>query len=252
MIHTFKNKLRRVVKKYQLRAEVSKLKPEEKKIVFGLHDKGLTYLPAKKLINIINTCNHIRETNLPGIFIEAGCALGGTSILISKQKKSNRPFYIYDVFGMIPPPTQEDSQDVHQRYQTIVNGQSKGLNGNKYYGYEENLYKIVQSNLKDFEIDCQTQEVHLIKGLVQNTMKIKEPVAFAHIDVDWYEPVKTCLEQIFPNLVVGGSLILDDYYDWGGCRKATDEYLLKIVGEYAMDDSYGSVKITRTHPKVTQ
>jgi asparagine synthase (glutamine-hydrolysing) len=85
----------------------------------------------------------------------------------------------------------------------------------------------------------------LIEGLVQETMVITEPVVFAHIDVDWYDPVKTCLQQIWPNLVKGGSLILDDYHDWGGCRKATDEYFRNFVGEFSTDDSYGSMKITR-------
>lgn len=85
----------------------------------------------------------------------------------------------------------------------------------------------------------------LVKGLVQETMKIDQPVAFAHIDVDWYDPVITCLERIFPNLVVGGSIILDDYHDWGGCRKATDEYLRRVAGQYVLDDSAGSMKITK-------
>lgn len=245
MIYKIKRVVKRIVKRRNDSRITSNLKPKEKELISNLIDKGLTYLSKKKLTNIINTCNKINENNLPGVFIEAGCALGGTSILISKLKTLERPFYIYDVFGMIPPPTKEDTQDVHERYKTIVKGKSSGLKGNKYYGYEENLYEIVQSNLRCFNIDWKKEKVILIKGLVQDTMKINEPVAFAHIDVDWYEPVKTCLEQIFPNLVIGGSLILDDYYDWGGCRKATDEFLRKIVGQFSMDDSNGSVKITR-------
>jgi len=245
MIGKIKNKIKRTITQRQVKRLKSNLKPEEKDLIHDLRKKGLTYLSEIKLIGIVNACNEIREAERQGFFIEAGCALGGTSILISKQKSEERPFQVYDVFGMIPPPTKEDTEDVHDRYQTIVEGKSEGLNGNKYYGYEENLYEKVQSNLKSFGIDCQKESVRLIKGLVQDTMKINEPVAFAHIDVDWYEPVKTCLEQIFPNLVVGGCIILDDYYDWGGCRKATDEYLRQIVGEFSLDDSYGSMRLTR-------
>ena len=76
-------------------------------------------------------------------------------------------------------------------------------------------------------------------------MTIKQPVAFAHIDVDWYDPVKTCLERIFPNLIVGGSLILDDYHDWGGCRKAVDTYLQTVNGEFRLNDSAGSLQIIK-------
>jgi asparagine synthase (glutamine-hydrolysing) len=87
--------------------------------------------------------------------------------------------------------------------------------------------------------------VTLVKGLVQDKMKIDQSIAFAHIDVDWYEPVITCLKRVFPNLVVGGSIILDDYHDWGGCRAATDEFLREVSGQYSIDDSAGSLKITR-------
>ncbi len=44
---------------------------------------------------------------------------------------------------------------------------------------------------------------------------------------------------------LGGSIILDDYHDWGGCKKATDEFLQTVVGQFALDDSAKSMKITR-------
>ena len=146
---------------------------------------------------------------------------------------------------MIPPPTDEDGKDVKDRYSDIRQGRSKGLGGNKYYGYEDNLYEIVQSNLQEFGIDQVQKNVSLIKGLVQDTMKVDQPIALAHIDVDWYDPVKTCIERIVPYLVVGGILILDDYSTWSGCRKATDEYFRGIAEQFQMDDSAGSMKIVR-------
>lgn len=108
-----------------------------------------------------------------------------------------------------------------------------------------NLYEQVQENLHEFACDREEKSIALVKGLVQNTMLLEAPVAFAHVDVDWYEPVRTCLERICPRLTEGGSLILDDYHDWGGCRKATDEYLRGSVGKFELDDSAGSMKLTR-------
>jgi len=222
-----------------------KLSSEDQEIIKQIRSAKLTYLSNRKLQSIVNTCHAIEDANLSGVFMEAGCALGGSSILIASLKNDERALYVYDVFGMIPPPTEEDTQDIHDRYQIIVEGKSKGIDGNKYYGYEEDLYEKVQANLKSFGIDPERQSVFLIKGLVQDTLKIDQPVTFAHIDVDWYDPVKTCLERIFPNLVSKGSIILDDYHDWGGCRKATDEYLRKVTGQFSLDDSAGSMKITR-------
>lgn len=187
----------------------------------------------------------IERAQLRGIFIEAGCALGGTSILIASLKNPDRPLFVYDVFGMIPAPTEHDPPDVHKRYETIISGSSVGLGGNKYYGYEPNLYNLVKRNFVNFGVDPERRSVFLIKGAVQDTLKVEKPVAFAHIDVDWYDPVKICLERIFPNLVSGGCIVIDDYLDWGGCKKATDEYLTTVQGQFVLDNSAGSLKIEK-------
>lgn len=224
---------------------LSRLPSEDRELIFRIRSKKLSYLSDKKLASLSNTCRTIEKSKIPGAFIEAGCALGGSAILIATIKDPSRQFLIFDVFGMIPSPTEEDTEDVHDRYKTIVDGNSVGIDGDIYYGYQENLYDVVKSNLTNFGIMCDQKSVSLIKGLVQDTMKIDYPVAFAHVDVDWHEPVMTCLERIFPRLSVGGSIILDDYHDWGGCRKATDEFLRGVTGKFVLDDGAGSLKITR-------
>ncbi|HZW13621.1 MAG TPA: TylF/MycF/NovP-related O-methyltransferase [Noviherbaspirillum sp.] len=226
-------------------AALSNLRGEDSKLIARNRSRNLTFLTDGKLASLVESCREIEARNIPGIFAEAGCALGGSAILISLLKNANRPFQVYDVFDMISPLTEEDTPDVHERYKTIKGGASKGIGGEQYSGYQEDLYTLVQSNLKQFGIDQQAQQVSLIKGLIQDTMYIDQPVAFAHIDVDWYEPVMTCLERIMPNLSVGGSVVLDDYHDWGGCRKAADEYFHGRRGRFVMDDSAGSMKITK-------
>ena len=88
--------------------------------------------------------------------------------------------------------------DVHDRYRIIVEGKSKGIGGDNYYGYVDNLYEVVQSNLSSFGINSKERSVLLIKGLVQETLKIDQPVAFAHIDVDWYAPRYDVSDASFP------------------------------------------------------
>ena len=227
-------------------AQLAELSVEDRQLVSRIRDSRLTYLSDRKLASLITTCRSIEARNLQGMFLEAGCALGGSAILLASIKRRERPLNVYDVFGMIPPPTKDDTPDVHARYRTIVQGQSTGIEGDRYYGYVEDLYDVVKGNLATFGIECESHSVSLIKGLVQETLVLDLPVAFAHIDVDWYEPVRTCLERVFPRLVVGGSIILDDYHDWGGCRKATDEYLRKIAGQFSLDDSARSMRIDKT------
>ena len=239
-----KTKIKCFLQNMRERNLYKKMLPQEQELIRGVKSKNLTYLSLTKCVSLLDTIKGIEQNQIQGLFIEAGCALGGSSILISKTKKQ-RSFKIYDVFEMIPPPSKEDPQEVHKRYETILQGKSAGLQGDTYYGYQENLYQTVQNNLRGFGVNLEKDNVYLVKGLVQDTLKISEPIAFAHIDVDWYDPVKHCLQQIIPNLAVGASIILDDYYDWGGCRKATDEALRSIIGQFEMDGCSGAMKLTR-------
>ena len=194
-------------------------------IILTVREKKLTYLSQEKLVAVYDA---VKSTNhLDGILIEAGCALGGSGIVIAKAKADNKDLYIYDIFGQIPPPSEKDGEDVHARYATIAGGKSTGIGGELYYGYRENLLDQVKENFKQCGIEL-SDKIHFVKGLYQDTLKISSPVSFAHIDCDWYESVMICLEQIIPNLMVGGLVIIDDYVAWSGCRRAVDEYLSRI------------------------
>jgi exopolysaccharide biosynthesis predicted pyruvyltransferase EpsI len=218
-------------------------------LIKQIRNRNLTYLSEERLQNIVSTCIEIEKSEIPGIFVEAGCALGGSSIIIASTKNTKRKLYIYDVFGTIPPPSNKDPEEVHNRFRIISEGKSEGIGGDTYYGYIDNLLDVVYSNFKTFDIDPENQTISFIKGSIQQTMIINEPVAFAHIDVDWYETVMCCLETLFPKLSIGGSVIVDDYYDWGGCKKATDDFLLKVEGEYYTTAEAGTLKITRLDSK---
>ena len=132
---------------------------------------------------------------------------------------------VYDVFGMIPPPSEHDGPDVHARYQRIVSGEAKGVGGETYYGYRENLLEEVRSSFGRLGVPPAERNVDLVKGLFEETVVLDEPVALAHLDGDWYESTMTCLTRIAPLLVDGGRIVLDDYYMWSGCRAAVDEFL---------------------------
>lgn len=217
----------------------------ERSTILNVIRRKLTYLSIGRLKKIVRVCKQIKKVGMDGMIIEAGCALGGSSILISKFKPKDTPLHVYDVFGMIPEPTTKDSQAEHKRYEKIKSGKSEGIRGDTYYGYENDLYKKVVNNFISSNVNLDENNVHLIQGLLQDTMKLEDPVAFAHIDVDWFDPVYTSLERIFPRLVSKGCIILDDYFDWESCRRATDQYLETVPGQYQLDSQYGSLKITK-------
>lgn len=206
---------------------------------------GLTYLSRAALLEMKRAVRKIESKKVPGIFIETGCALGGSALVITMNKKTKRPFFVYDVFSMIPAPSDMDGKDVLERYETIKSGKAKGINDKKYYGYEENLKNQVKSTFDHYGVNVNTNTVTLVEGLYEDTLKVSEKIAFAHIDCDWYESVMTCLSQIAPNLSKEGIIIIDDYYSWSGCKKATDEYFAPKLNEFYLSKKANKLHVQR-------
>lgn len=210
-------------------------------IVREVRKRKLTYLPVAALNDLFEAAVTAEREMRPGIFLEAGCALGGSAIVLAKAKDPRRPLFIHDVFGMIPPPTDEDGPDIHRRYEKIKSGQAVGIGGSTYYGYETDLIDRVRETFTTFDLPVAANAINLVKGLFQDTITGDEPVALAHIDGDWYQSVRTCLDRIGPRLPSGGVMVIDDYFYWSGCRKAVDEFLAERPHEYR------TVRRTRLH-----
>lgn len=187
--------------------------------------EGLTYLSPAKLQRLELALDGVRE--VPGDFAEFGVALGGSAILIASHAQSRR-FHGFDLFGMIPPPTSEKDDDKsRERYQAIRSGQSRGINGEIYYGYRDDLLSQVKASFERHGLAVDGERIVLHEGLFEDTLPRAEivAVAFAHIDCDWYDPVNYCLRWIGPRLSVGGAILIDDFHDYGGCRTAVQEFL---------------------------
>tara|TARA_R110002074_G_scaffold260238_1_gene432638 strand:- start:540 stop:1265 length:726 start_codon:yes stop_codon:yes gene_type:complete len=186
---------------------------------------GLSFLSMRKFRRLSQAISIARLARSKGIFLEAGVALGGTAIFISAAKPALTPLQLFDVFGMIPPPGKNDAKDSHDRYDEIASGQAEGMADETYYGYRQNLLEEVAGNLEQFGFSLAENNIKLVLGEFERTMTFSEPIQFAHIDADWYDSVRVCIERIWPQLVAGGVIVFDDYHSYEGCKKAVDEFL---------------------------
>lgn len=193
-------------------------------VINKVMQENLSYLGKDALCELAEVVIANERNQVKGIIVEAGCALGGSAITIASAKDKSRDFFVYDVFAMIPAPSEKDGEDVHQRYEIIASGKSKGIGEEKYYGYEENLYDKVLQSFTNFQIKLEENNINFVKGLYEDTLHLNSPLALAHIDCDWYNSVLICLNRLEPYLVKGGTLIIDDYYAWSGCKLAVDKY----------------------------
>lgn len=78
--------------------------------------------------------------------------------------------------------------------------------------------------VEDF-INC--NNVELVEGLFPESAETGfEYVDFVHVDTDFYEGVKVCLEYFYPLLPKGGIMVFDDY-GWSNCpgvKQALEEF----------------------------
>jgi asparagine synthase (glutamine-hydrolysing) len=172
-------------------------------------------------------------------------ALGGSAILISALMGPDRSFSGFDLFGTIPPPSDRDAPDSHERYAVIASGRSQGIGGDRYYGYEDNLYEKVCNHFARFGIPVDGRRIRLVKGLFEETVSFSphRKLAFAHIDCDWHDPVALCLDRTYERLSRGGIVLLDDYNDYGGCRTATQAFLAAHTDMQLVDEAHNAVLV---------
>ncbi|MCB7137182.1 TylF/MycF/NovP-related O-methyltransferase [Cellulosimicrobium marinum] len=206
--------------------------------------ENLSYLKGPQLAALARAALDAEAQEIPGLFIEAGTARGGSAIVLAAAKSPERRLAVYDVFGMIPPPSDADGEDVHRRYEKIASGGARGVGGETYYGYRDDLYGEVTESFARHGYPVGRSNVELVQGYFEDTIRLDEPVALAHLDGDWYESTRTCLERIVPHLVTGGRLVVDDYFAWSGCRTAVDEYFAGRAG--FRRELHGRLHIVRT------
>jgi Macrocin-O-methyltransferase (TylF) len=121
------------------RTEAAALPAGVEETIARVRAEHLTYLKERHLRELATAVRDLEAAGRAGLVIEAGAARGGSAIVLAAAKRPERPMKVYDVFGMIPPPTERDGPDVHARYETIVSGDARGPGGETYYGYRDDL-----------------------------------------------------------------------------------------------------------------
>jgi Macrocin-O-methyltransferase (TylF) len=72
----------------------------------------------------------------------------------------------------------------------------------------------------DFGLDPIDNLIYFHKGLFDDTVWPGGPIAYVHLDGDWYDSTYNMLKRLTPHLSVGGYIVLDDAYSWSGARDA--------------------------------
>src|ERR1051325_6620101 len=147
-----------------------RLSMEQANLIERVLAHDLTYLERAALIDLAKAVSELRHNNVNGILVETGCALGGSALVMTFAKQKEQPLFVFDVFGIIPPPSQHDGEDVHQRYKAIVSGSSVGIGDGTYYGYQSDLLNKVKRTFAEFDLPIDKNAVYFIQGLYSDTL----------------------------------------------------------------------------------
>ncbi len=163
-----------------------------------------------RLRGLYQAIQDVVDRKIPGDVVECGTARGGSAALMGlvlKDLAPQRTLWIFDTFEGLPQPTEADPDWTATRY----TGKCRA---------------DVQEVSALFDRLGASPNYRLVKGLFQQTLPTCEvgPIALLHLDCDWYESMKTCLEQLFDRVSPGGIIQIDDYGHWAGARKAVDEF----------------------------
>lgn len=186
-----------------------------KKIVLIIKVKPYTLLSYRRLSNLYERGGGLKIAY--DSLVECGSWNGGSGGILAKVA-GNKKVWLLDSWEGMPEPTKEDIKFGKVKKYVA----KKGLQNSSYNRAEELIFdKLGMSN----------KNIHLVKGWFEKTIStIKEDIGkigLLHLDCDWYESVKFCLDELYDNVCIGGVIVIDDYGDWGGCKKAVDEYILR-------------------------
>lgn len=157
--------------------------------------------------------------DLPGAIIECGVFKGASLCRFAMLREllendNSRKIMGFDIFGKFPETKFE--LDKKRRLKFIEKAGEESISCEQLIDVLE--HKKINKNIE------------LVKGDINETVPyyVKEhpelKISLLNLDTDVYEPAVTILENLYPRIVKGGILVLDDYGVFAGETKAVDEF----------------------------
>ncbi len=173
-----------------------------------------TLLSTEKMYDLYQATKYIAQRKVPGDIVECGVFLGGAVMLaagtLAELGITDKDIYLYDTFAGFTGDVAED--DVNIKGQPIGQQQL------------QSFLEVTRRNLQ--QVGYPESRYCFKEGDVQQTLlaDIPDQISLLRLDTDTYATTLCELERLYPKLVLGGVLIIDDYGYSQGVRRATDEY----------------------------
>jgi hypothetical protein len=179
----------------------------------------------ERLYALYKAIEYLSAAKIAGDIVECGVWRGGSmmcaALTLLRTGDTARLLYLYDTFTGMVPPGDADVDIMNQAAAAQLGGATcdEASHVRAYSPIE-----TVQRNMASTNYPA--DHVIYVRGDVGQTIPATRPdaIALLRLDTDWYASTRHELIHLFPRLVKGGVLIIDDYGHWKGARRAVDEY----------------------------
>jgi O-methyltransferase len=165
---------------------------------------------------------HLATNKIPGAIAECGVWKGGSMMAVAytlqELRATDRELYLFDIFeDTMPQATELDVTRDGTRLKDKTTTKST-----PYWNFATETE--VKSNMRS--TGYPDTLVHFVRGPVEQTLPDRAPqqCALIRLDTDLYESTKHELKSLYPHLVRGGIIIIDDYGSHRGVKEAVDEF----------------------------
>jgi O-methyltransferase len=190
--------------------------PEIAEIVRRAQPYSLTS-PAR-MVGLCDAVSYVSRAGIEGAIVECGVWRGGsmiaTALTLLAEGDDRRDLFMYDTFGEVPPPDEADGADRIRDFPEAV---------------RSGVFELLPlDRVRELLVDTgyPPERLHFVQGLVEETIPERAPerIALCRLDTDWYRSTKHELDHLVPRIAPGGVLLIDDYGEYEGARRAVDEY----------------------------
>lgn len=198
-----------------------------------------TMLSEARLMTLYQQVVHCEKQAIEGSLVECGVWKGGAVGLMALANlahgASRRHLYLFDAFQEIcePDPSLDGDEVVRQMEELAgrklaPTAALKPVTGvYDRFGGPGTIDEC--RDLIEIAIGYDPEHVHYEQGWFQHTVRAAAkrvgPIALLRLDGDLYHSILVCLEHLYPNVVPGGFVVVDDYGLYEGCTKAVDDYI---------------------------
>lgn len=171
----------------------------------------------------------VKHKDSPGVYVECGVA-AGAQIIAMAAGAPNKTIYAFDSFEGIPLASNKDNQapgisffsKAEQMALPDPGKQSLTSSGATVVPMDDFWNHIIDSGVN-------TKNIIAVEGWFEETLPTFECplISILRLDGDLYNSTYVCLKHLYPKVIEGGLIIIDD---WAlpGCKQAVLDYFNSI------------------------